>query len=96
MKTDIIDWLRRSYERRRAAFGDEGLEGCRYEEAAMEIERLTAERDALRKGIKDYLDGNYHSPRECRPDKCEHGNYWYTGCEACDSEHFAKLLVSNV
>lgn len=36
----IAEWLRRLATRRRSAFGEEGMIGCRFEEAAVEIERL--------------------------------------------------------
>lgn len=47
----------------------------------------------LRKGIKDYLDRNYVSPRESRPGKCVHGIYFYASCGNCIDEHFTKLLA---
>ena len=58
--------------------------------AAEEIERL-------RKGIQDYLDGNYLHPRSYRVEgpqtRCPHGiNYW-DACEDCIDEHFQKLLT---
>jgi hypothetical protein len=40
---DIVDWLRRLAGRRRRAFGEDGMKGCRFDEAANEIERLRAE-----------------------------------------------------
>ncbi len=40
--SDISTWLRGLSEKRRQAFGDDGLIGCRYNEAADEIERLRA------------------------------------------------------
>jgi hypothetical protein len=40
MEMTISEWLRHVAERRRAAFGPKGMEGCRYEEAAECIERL--------------------------------------------------------
>ncbi len=57
-------------------------------EAADEIERL-------RKGIQDYLDGNYVNPRSFRGDggKCAHGIWWYSECVTCDGDHFATLLT---
>jgi hypothetical protein len=58
-------------------------------EAADEIERL-------RKGIQDFLDGNYPHPRSYRAQgpqtTCPHGRYYYEDCNSCDSEHFQKLL----
>jgi len=57
-------------------------------EAADEIERL-------RKGIQDYLDGNYEHPRNHRPDlgECKHGIPWYAECACCDCDHFTALLI---
>lgn len=37
---DITDWLRGLVKNRRTAFGEDGMIGCRYDEAASEIERL--------------------------------------------------------
>lgn len=51
-----------------------------------------SEINRLRKGIQDYLDGNYDNPRKSRPEPCKHGRLWYESCEACTDEHFAKLL----
>lgn len=57
------------------------------EAAAGEIERL-------RKGIQDYLDGNYPHSRSYRPDACPHGLLWFNGdCDQCAEEHFQKLLA---
>ena len=50
----------------------------------------TAEK--LRKGIQDFLDGEYHHPRSCRPQPCEHDNYWWEDCNQCDEAHFMKVL----
>jgi hypothetical protein len=58
------------------------------QEAADEIERL-------RKGIQDYLGGNYENPRKCRgigSGKCSHGFYWYEACEECVDAHFTAIL----
>jgi len=55
-------------------------------DGADEIERL-------RKGIQDYLDGNYPHSRSYRPDACPHGLLWFNGdCDQCIEEHFRKLL----
>lgn len=54
---------------------------------ATEIERL-------RKGIQDYLDGNYE-PKVGKIEKCPHGVYGYEVCENCIDKHFADLLRGN-
>jgi hypothetical protein len=54
-------------------------------EAADVIERL-------RKGIQDYLDGDYE-PKIRKMDKCQHGLYGYEHCENCSDEHFARVLA---
>lgn len=47
----------------------------------------------LRKGIQDYLDGNY-GPRFTRKiDKCPHGLFGYEACENCIDAHFTDLLA---
>lgn len=50
----------------------------------------------LRKGIQDYLDGDYENPRQhrCMSDKgkCKHGIYWWEECGSCGDEHFSNLL----
>lgn len=46
----------------------------------------------LRKGIQDYLDGDYE-PKVKKIDKCPHGQYGYEACEECISEHFQRLLT---
>lgn len=52
--------------------------------------------DRLRKGIQDYLDGNYASPRDGRAvspqQKCPHGMFYWDACENCIDEHFSRLL----
>lgn len=57
---------------------------------------MDEEVERLRKGIQDFLDGNYDNPRSYRAQgpqaKCPHGHYYYEDCNSCDSEHFAKLL----
>ena len=55
------------------------------------------EAEYLRKGIQDYLDGNYISPRDRRAlgpqDRCAHGMFYWDACESCIDEHFTKLLA---
>ena len=55
-----------------------------------------AEIARLRKGIQDYLDGNYISPRAGRDispkQKCPHGMFYWEACENCIDEHFAAVL----
>src|SRR5262245_32537767 len=50
-----------------------------------------AENRRYRKGIQDYLAGNYG--RELgKIDQCSHGFYGYQGCAKCVDEHFEQLL----
>lgn len=58
----------------------------RYQNAA-----LDAENQRLRKGIQDYLDGDYE-PKVKKMEKCPHGLYGYEACENCIDKHFADLL----
>ena len=53
-------------------------------EAASEIERL-------RKGIQDFLDGDYE-PKVKKIEKCPHGQYGYESCEACIEQHFLRVI----
>jgi hypothetical protein len=85
-------WIREALdpatpEYMRVDLGDIDIEEL--EAAANEIERL-------RKGIQDYLDGNYANPRDGRADgpqtRCPHGMFYWDTCENCIDEHFAKLL----
>lgn len=46
----------------------------------------------LRKGIQDFLDGDYENPRAHRPNKCSHGVYYFESCAVCDENHFIKVL----
>lgn len=57
---------------------------CQWEEAAR-----------LRKGIQDYLDGNYgFDYGGSKVNKCPHGAYRHEICEGCIDEHFTSLLGS--
>ena len=82
--TDIRERLR---EARRMPFREKHR--CLFTQAANEIERL-------RKGIQDYLDGNYISPRDRRvvgpKEKCPHGMFYWDACGSCIDEHFAAVL----
>jgi hypothetical protein len=60
--------------------------------AVTETDSLRNEVARLRKGIQDFLDGNYENPRLHRPSKCGHGRLWFEGCDECDAAHFEKLL----
>jgi hypothetical protein len=53
-------------------------------DALKEIERL-------RKGIIDYIHGDY--PRTAKNDKCHHGHYGFEGCETCIDEYFDQLIA---
>lgn len=61
-----------------------------------EVLALRSEVTRLRRGIQDYLDGNYDSPRSKRAEgartKCRHGRYYWEACDSCIDDHFAKLL----
>ena len=63
-----------------------------------ELEQATDEIARLRKGIKDYLDGDWHpSPRDARRkgphETCLHGQFYWKTCESCIDEYFEKLLT---
>lgn len=62
---------------------------------AQDLAGYKAEVERLRKGIRDFLDGNYPNPRKHRPDKCGHGIYYYDQCEQCNDDYFVKLLLTN-
>jgi hypothetical protein len=48
----------------------------------------------LRKGIQDYLDGNYGFDfGGSKIVKCPHGQYRHEICEGCTDEHFSALLT---
>lgn len=74
---DIVEELRHASEHHDST-------GYVMEKAANEIARL-------RKGIQDYLDGDYE-PKVKKIDKCPHGRYGYEACEGCIDAWFAKLL----
>ena len=61
-----------------------------------EVLTLRSEVARLRKGIQDYLDGNYTNPRSFRAQgaqtKCPHDHYYWEACDECIDEHFNKLL----
>ncbi len=54
------------------------------------------EAERLRKGIEDYLNGNYPNPRDARArgaqETCPHGRQYWETCDGCIDDHFAKLL----
>jgi hypothetical protein len=51
-----------------------------------------SEAEILRKGIQDFLSGDYEHPRTFRPGRCPHGlNYWEE-CAGCDIKHFEWVL----
>ncbi len=62
------------------------LDGLRKENA-----RAWAEVFRLRKGIQDYLHGDYS--RVAKNDKCQHGCYGFEGCEQCIDDYFEKLIA---
>lgn len=49
----------------------------------------------LRKGIQDYINGNYgHQFKGSKLEKCPHGCYRHESCEGCIDNHFLALLAS--
>lgn len=57
--------------------------------------------ERLRKGIQDYLDGNYDNARKLRAEhgpqaKCSHGRFYYEECGECIDRHFSLLLGETV
>jgi hypothetical protein len=50
----------------------------------------------LRKGIQEYLDGNYENARKHRHEdpqyRCEHGCHYWEDCGQCIDAHFQELL----
>lgn len=46
----------------------------------------------MRKGIQDYLDGNYGPRLKRKVDKCPHGHFKYESCESCIDRHFLDVL----
>lgn len=60
--------------------------------AKAEIDRLRAENGRLRKGIRDYLTGNFDGPPARKVDQCPHGKFQWEVCEACIDAHFRKVL----
>lgn len=77
---DIVEKLRRAAAPDGWCFANQEL----LDEAAAEIE-------LLRKGIRDYLNGDYE-PRIRKTERCEHEVYGYEVCEACTDAYFTKLL----
>lgn len=55
--------------------------------------------EIMRRGIEDFLAGNYEHPERHRldpklPRQCPHGvAYWQHHCEACDEAHFRDVLA---
>lgn len=81
---DIVQRLRFDATRCAATFS-KGVAG-NIEEGAAEIERL-------RKGIQDYLDGNYgFDYRGSKTMQCPHGAYRHEICGQCTDEHFSQLI----
>ena len=57
---------------------------------------MVQEITALRKGIQDYLDGDYGRDQffKTKHDKCPHGLFGWEACENCIDAHFTKLLTT--
>jgi hypothetical protein len=62
----------------------------------IQLDAAITEVARLRKGIQDYLHGNYIGPRSYRhmgaQTKCPHGMFYWDSCEGCIDDHFAALL----
>lgn len=54
---------------------------------------LIVEIERLRKGIQNYLDGDYEPKIIGKVNKCPHGKFKWEACENCIDEHFTKLLT---
>jgi hypothetical protein len=63
-----------------------------FEASYTELKKLEAEIERLRKGITDYLHGDYSRTR--KNDKCKHGRYGFEGCENCIDDYFEQLMVA--
>jgi hypothetical protein len=46
----------------------------------------------LRTAVQNVLDGNFPNPRQCQPDKCVHGVWYWHSCENCVDEYLAKAM----
>ena len=62
-----------------------------------ENDRLRASVEGMRKGIQDFLDGNYDNPRKYRGNasasgQCPHARYYYEDCAHCDEAHLKAVL----
>lgn len=63
-------------------------------EAMERVRDRDAEVERLRKGIQDYLDGNYgFDYRGIKTTQCPHGAYRHEICGQCIDEHFSQLLT---
>lgn len=47
----------------------------------------------LRKGIQDYLDGDYGRRIPRKVDTCQHGLFGWEACENCIDAYFTALLA---
>ena len=57
-----------------------------------EVKRLEQVIEEIKRGINDYLNGDYDNLRKSRPNKCEHDRNYYDACENCIDKHFTNLL----
>lgn len=69
--------------------------------AALAAQQDGAEVARLRKGIQDYLDGNYDNARKLRAKhgsqaRCSHGQLYYEDCGECIDRHFSLLLGETI
>ncbi len=73
--TDIVEWLRGLSNGRRKAFGEKGMAGCRFDEAADTIDRLRVQNGALQSDTRKLALrlGKLSTFQEPKSDKSETG-----------------------
>lgn len=47
---------------------------------------------ALQDDLKKYLAGDYPNPRQHRPGKCQHGQFYWEQCETCNDNWIQAAL----
>lgn len=58
----------------------------------LEVVDLMTENARLRKGIQDYLDGNFGPDFATKHDTCPHKRFGWEDCGQCIDEHFTAVL----
>ena len=62
---------------------------------ASNIDAGADEIERLRKGIQDYLDGNFGPDLPTKHDTCPHKRFGWEDCGQCIDEHFTALLSNS-